>query len=124
MVRINFAFDLQYRVGQLYMIARHSHEQSDSDEGVEVVENTACEDPTHGKGQYTEKRIHLSRYRSSVVQSYFLLISFCFDFLFSFVSYFCYILFNVFTAMFIFIVNIVVYQKFCIKKITVHIFFC
>ncbi|KAL6442417.1 hypothetical protein ACFW04_002569 [Cataglyphis niger] len=50
----------EYRIGQLYMIARHSHEQSDNDEGVEVIENTACEDPVHGKGQYTEKRIHLS----------------------------------------------------------------
>ncbi|KAG8041363.1 hypothetical protein G9C98_002351 [Cotesia typhae] len=50
----------EYRIGQLYMIARHSHEQSDSDEGVEVVENTECEDPVHGKGQFTEKRIHLS----------------------------------------------------------------
>lgn len=44
------------------MIARHSHEQSDSGEGVEVMENRACDDPDHGKGQYTEKRIHLSRY--------------------------------------------------------------
>jgi len=44
------------------MIARHSHEQTDAGEGVEVVENVACEDPEHGKGQYTEKRIHLSRY--------------------------------------------------------------
>ncbi|XP_047355033.1 cytoplasmic phosphatidylinositol transfer protein 1 isoform X2 [Vespa velutina] len=42
------------------MIARHSHEQSDSDGGVEVIENIECEDPEHGKGQYTEKRIHLS----------------------------------------------------------------
>ncbi|XP_043465885.1 cytoplasmic phosphatidylinositol transfer protein 1 [Leptopilina heterotoma] len=50
----------EYRIGQLYMIARHSHEQSDHDEGVEVVENCECEDPTHGKGRYTEKRIHLS----------------------------------------------------------------
>ncbi|XP_063973898.1 cytoplasmic phosphatidylinositol transfer protein 1 [Diachasmimorpha longicaudata] len=50
----------EYRVGQLYMIARHSHEQSDADEGVEVVENSECEDPVHGKGQFTEKRIHLS----------------------------------------------------------------
>ncbi|TGZ47422.1 Uncharacterized protein DBV15_00092 [Temnothorax longispinosus] len=48
----------EYRIGQLYMIARHSHEQSDNDEGVEVVENAVCEDPVHGKGQYTEKRIH------------------------------------------------------------------
>jgi hypothetical protein len=52
---------LQYQIGQLYMIARHSHEQTDAGEGVEVVDNVACEDPDHGKGQYTEKRIHLSR---------------------------------------------------------------
>lgn len=44
------------------MIARHSLEQSDHGEGVEVVENRECEDPVHGKGQYTEKRIHLSRF--------------------------------------------------------------
>ncbi|XP_071443646.1 cytoplasmic phosphatidylinositol transfer protein 1 [Hetaerina americana] len=50
----------EYKIGQLYMIARHSHEQSDSGEGVEVVENCACEDPEHGPGQYTEKRVHLS----------------------------------------------------------------
>lgn len=43
------------------MIARHSHEQSDNDEGVEVVENIGCEHAEYGKGQYTEKRIHLSR---------------------------------------------------------------
>lgn len=43
------------------MIARHSLEQSDRGEGVEVVENRECLDPVHGKGQYTEKRIHLSR---------------------------------------------------------------
>lgn len=42
------------------MIARHSLEQSDHGEGVEVVENSDCEDPEHGKGRYTEKRIHLS----------------------------------------------------------------
>lgn len=52
---------MQYRIGQLYMIARHSLEQSVDGEGVEVVENKDIEDPVHGKGQYTEKRIHLSR---------------------------------------------------------------
>jgi hypothetical protein len=51
------------------MIARHSHEQTDSGEGVEVVENVACEDPEHGKGQYTEKRIHLSRYCVSLFRT-------------------------------------------------------
>ena len=46
------------------MIAKHSAEQSHGGEGVEVVENCPYEDPVHGKGQYTEKRIHLSRYKS------------------------------------------------------------
>jgi len=46
------------------MIARHSLEQSEEGEGVEVVENKPCEDPVHGKGQYTEKHIHLSRWES------------------------------------------------------------
>ncbi|CAK9826866.1 Cytoplasmic phosphatidylinositol transfer protein 1 [Anthophora retusa] len=49
----------EYRIGQLYMIARHSHEQSESEEGVEVVEKVECVHPEHGTGQYTEKRIHL-----------------------------------------------------------------
>jgi hypothetical protein len=42
------------------MIAKHSSEQSQKGEGVEVVENRPHEDPVHGLGQYTEKRIHLS----------------------------------------------------------------
>lgn len=53
---------MKYRVGQLYMIARHSLEQSGDGEGVEVVENRECFDATHGKGQFTEKRIHLSTF--------------------------------------------------------------
>ena len=52
---------LQYRIGQLYMIAKHSHEQSEKGEGVEVIKNEPCEHPEYGKGQYTEKRVHLSR---------------------------------------------------------------
>lgn len=44
------------------MIARHSFEQSGDGEGVEVIENRDCEDDEHGKGQYTEKRLHLSTY--------------------------------------------------------------
>lgn len=43
------------------MIARHSHEQSEKGEGVEVVKNEPIDDEKHGKGQYTEKRIYLSR---------------------------------------------------------------
>ncbi|XP_026807905.1 cytoplasmic phosphatidylinositol transfer protein 1 isoform X2 [Rhopalosiphum maidis] len=50
----------EYHVGQLYMIARHSYEQTENGEGVETIINAPCEDPVHGKGQFTEKRIHLS----------------------------------------------------------------
>ncbi|XP_032823173.1 cytoplasmic phosphatidylinositol transfer protein 1-like isoform X2 [Petromyzon marinus] len=50
----------EYRIGQLYMISKHSHEQSEKGEGVEVVHNKPYEDPVHGTGQYTEKRVHLS----------------------------------------------------------------
>ncbi|WAQ97275.1 PITC1-like protein [Mya arenaria] len=50
----------EYRIGQLFMIAKHSHEQSQEGEGVEVVKNEPCEHEEHGKGQFTEKRIHLS----------------------------------------------------------------
>jgi len=50
----------EYKIGQLYMIAKHSHEESKKGEGVEVVENRPHEDPEHGSGQYTEKRIYIS----------------------------------------------------------------
>lgn len=50
----------EYRIGQLYMIARHSLEQTEKGEGVEIIANHECEDPEHGKGQFTEKRIHLN----------------------------------------------------------------
>ncbi|KAJ4932738.1 hypothetical protein JOQ06_011153 [Pogonophryne albipinna] len=50
----------QYRIGQLYMISKHSHEQSERGEGVEVVQNEPYDDPEHGSGQFTEKRIYLN----------------------------------------------------------------
>ncbi|ETE63316.1 Cytoplasmic phosphatidylinositol transfer protein 1, partial [Ophiophagus hannah] len=53
-------FPQQYRVGQLYTISKHSHQESDRGEGVEVVKNEPHEDPIHGPGQFTEKRVHLS----------------------------------------------------------------
>ena len=43
------------------MISRHSDEQSESGEGVEVVKNEPCVDEKYGKGQYTEKKIHLNK---------------------------------------------------------------
>ncbi|MPC30520.1 Cytoplasmic phosphatidylinositol transfer protein 1 [Portunus trituberculatus] len=60
----------EYHIGQLYMIARHSLEQSQGGEGVEVVENTSHTDPVHGQGQYTEKRIHLSGKLPVWIRSY------------------------------------------------------
>lgn len=57
---LNFLIYFQYRLGQAYTIARHSHEQSTSGDGVEVIERSPCEHETYGKGDYTEKRIHLS----------------------------------------------------------------
>ena len=45
------------------MIARHSAEESKGGgDGVEVIVNEACQDEKHGTGQYTEKRIYLTRY--------------------------------------------------------------
>jgi len=51
----------QYRIGQLYMIAKHSREQSGNGEGVAVIKNEPCDHEKHGRGQYTEKQIYLSR---------------------------------------------------------------
>ncbi|XP_072250199.1 cytoplasmic phosphatidylinositol transfer protein 1b [Leuresthes tenuis] len=50
----------EYRIGQLYMISKHSCEQSGGGEGVEVVRNEPDTHPQHGLGQLTEKRIYLS----------------------------------------------------------------
>ncbi|KAJ8246007.1 hypothetical protein GJAV_G00262660 [Gymnothorax javanicus] len=50
----------EYRIGQLYTISKHSHQESDKGEGVEVVCNEPHVDPVHGEGQFTEKRVHLS----------------------------------------------------------------
>ncbi|KAJ8392839.1 hypothetical protein AAFF_G00070430 [Aldrovandia affinis] len=50
----------EYRIGQLYMISKHSSEQTGGGEGVEVVRNEPQSHPQHGIGQLTEKRIYLS----------------------------------------------------------------
>ena len=53
------------------MIARHSAEESKGGgDGVEVVVNKPCHDPVHGDGQYTEKKIYLSRCVSCVDQPF------------------------------------------------------
>ena len=59
----------QYRIGQLYMIARHSAEESKGGgDGVEVVVNEPCHDEKHGEGRYTEKRIYLTRYYTYILR--------------------------------------------------------
>ncbi|TSR75280.1 Cytoplasmic phosphatidylinositol transfer protein 1 [Bagarius yarrelli] len=50
----------EYRIGQLYMINKHSHEQSEGGDGVEVIRNEFDTHPKYGSGQVTEKRIYLS----------------------------------------------------------------
>ncbi|CAD5125676.1 DgyrCDS13878 [Dimorphilus gyrociliatus] len=60
----------EYRIGQLYMIAKHSLEQSEKGQGVEVIANKPCHDPKHGDGQYTEKRIHLSKFSIAIETAY------------------------------------------------------
>ncbi|KAK3552652.1 hypothetical protein QTP86_017879 [Hemibagrus guttatus] len=57
-------------IGQLYMISKHSHEQSERGEGVEVVQNEPFEDPTYGSGQFTEKRVYLNKYIVAVVDHF------------------------------------------------------
>lgn len=52
------------------MISKHSHEQSDRGEGVEVVQNEPYEDPEHGQGQFTEKRVYLNRSLEQVLYSF------------------------------------------------------
>ncbi|XP_023946915.1 cytoplasmic phosphatidylinositol transfer protein 1 [Bicyclus anynana] len=59
----------EYRIGQLYMIARHSFEQSSNGEGVEVIANEQVNDEINGVGQFTEKRIHLSSHLPYWIQS-------------------------------------------------------
>lgn len=59
----------EYHIGQLFMIAKHSAEESKHGEGVEVIENCPIDDPDHGKGQFTEKRIHLSNRLPSWIRS-------------------------------------------------------
>ncbi|XP_068615028.1 cytoplasmic phosphatidylinositol transfer protein 1b [Brachionichthys hirsutus] len=60
----------EYRIGQLYMISKHSCEQSGGGEGVEVVKNEPDVHPEFGQGQLTEKRIYLSSKLPSWVKSF------------------------------------------------------
>ncbi|ESP03884.1 hypothetical protein LOTGIDRAFT_212050 [Lottia gigantea] len=60
----------EYKIGQLYMVAKHSSEQSEKGEGVEVVKNESCSHPEYGEGQFTEKRVYLSSRLPAWLQSF------------------------------------------------------
>eukprot|EP01133_Synstelium_polycarpum_P015139 gene15139-17918_t len=50
----------EYRVGQLYSVAKTSSQETTNGEGVEVLVNEPYKDEAHGhEGQYTEKIYHL-----------------------------------------------------------------
>eukprot|EP01114_Cavostelium_apophysatum_P018309 TRINITY_DN5641_c0_g1_i2.p1 TRINITY_DN5641_c0_g1~~TRINITY_DN5641_c0_g1_i2.p1 ORF type:complete len:279 (+),score=55.65 TRINITY_DN5641_c0_g1_i2:316-1152(+) len=59
-----------YKIAQLYMVARFSKEQSTKGEGIEIVKNEPYEDE-NGKGQFTHKIItlgsHLPNWAKSVI---------------------------------------------------------
>eukprot|EP00794_Sanderia_malayensis_P008859 gene8859-9808_t len=60
----------EYKVGQLYMINKHTHEQSEKGEGVEVVTNELVSDEKYGDGFFTEKRVYLNSRLPTWLQSY------------------------------------------------------
>lgn len=58
----NFHFQYyNFQVGQLYAVAEASKAETGGGEGVEVLKNEPYEN-AEGKGQYTYKIYHLSRY--------------------------------------------------------------
>jgi hypothetical protein len=48
----------EYRIAQLYMVAKFSRERTTKGEGIEILKNEPYEDE-NGKGQFTHKVIHL-----------------------------------------------------------------
>uniref|UniRef100_A0A1I8IZ45 Phosphatidylinositol transfer protein n=1 Tax=Macrostomum lignano TaxID=282301 RepID=A0A1I8IZ45_9PLAT len=51
----------EYRLGQIYMIAKHCRQQSQLSEGVRVMLNEPYESPELGPGRYCEKKIYLGQ---------------------------------------------------------------
>ncbi|KAJ1932128.1 hypothetical protein EC988_009558, partial [Linderina pennispora] len=49
----------EYKIAQLYSVAKMSMNETGGGEGVEVLENRPYDDPKLGKGQYTLKIYHL-----------------------------------------------------------------
>ena len=55
----------EFQIGQVYTIARSTFGQ-----GIEILKSEPCEDPVHGKGHYTEKKIHLSARLPSFIRNF------------------------------------------------------
>lgn len=50
----------EYYRGQIYVISRHSKEQSEAGDGVETVLNEVCQHSVHGQGRKTIKKMHIN----------------------------------------------------------------
>lgn len=67
----------EYKRGQIYVIGRHSEEQSEAGDGVETIINEICVDPVHGTGRKTVKKVHcnnkLPRWAKGICPSIYIL---------------------------------------------------
>ncbi|KJE96268.1 retinal degeneration B-PD [Capsaspora owczarzaki ATCC 30864] len=60
----------QYRIGQLYMIAKKSREESEGEgSGIEILVNEPYENGPGGKGQFTRKIYHVGRHLPSWIKA-------------------------------------------------------
>lgn len=50
----------EYQIGQMYMTARTSYEESNDKDRLEQITTTPCTHPEYGTGRYTEKKIYVS----------------------------------------------------------------
>ncbi|MES1918152.1 hypothetical protein MHBO_000162 [Bonamia ostreae] len=51
----------EYNIAQLYMVLKRSERDTIDGEGVKVLKNEPFENEEHGKGQFTEKCIYISK---------------------------------------------------------------
>jgi len=58
----------EYRIAQLYMVARFSRERTSKGEGIEIVKNEPFEDE-NGKGQFTHKIVHIGSHLPAWVKA-------------------------------------------------------
>jgi len=58
----------EYRIAQLYMVAKFSRERSKKGEGIEILVNEPFENE-NGKGQYTHKILHLGSHIPAWIKS-------------------------------------------------------